>query len=330
MKNLYTLASTLLLAFLFILGCNTKEINLEMTSDHKDNGFVKDSLKTTIILTPQRTDYLGFSYYVNYKVVEGEGYYLAADSTRLPVETDILLSKEEEFTANWHYVGQTPGVHKILINAKDNYEKEKVATLAYTLKPITLLWEVTSPQTMAEVNNTIPFRLELENKSIGSVLTYKQTIRVSKGSGLILDANKKPVTLNKTLSVSEGVLNWYYVGATAEQHKIQFDLEASNGIKKSTVLDFDVKEELKNAAPTAVADFTETFATRSIEVDVLGNDADPEGDALSIISVEVPNNGEAIILDGKVVYTPNASFIGKEVFDYTIIGLYICNRIIYI
>ena len=53
---------------------------------------------------------------------------------------------------------------------------------------------------------------------------------------------------------------------------------------------------------------------------VLANDSDKDGDALTITSVSAPGKGTAVISGGKIVYTANAATCGGAVdsFTYTI------------
>ncbi len=310
--------------FLLIIGCTNKEINLitnidfELNATNETSGFVKDTLSTSIVLTPENTDYPGFSYYVNYTIAEGKGYFITEDGTQLTENTDFSVYKDQGFETTWHYIGTEPGIHQVIVNGKDNFNRSKTKSLTYDLKVVELFWEATSPQTMAIVNDTIPFNLVLENRSEGQLLTFEQIINIADDIGLILDTDKKPLVLNQTLPVTEGTLNWFYVGKTIGQHTIQFDLEASNDLKKTTSISFDFKEALKNDPPTVIDDIAETFATVSVTIDALVNDTDPEQDVLSLTRVSVPTNGVAQIVDGQIVYTPNQNFVGKEVFEYTI------------
>ncbi|RIK36278.1 MAG: hypothetical protein DCC55_27780 [Chloroflexi bacterium] len=73
-----------------------------------------------------------------------------------------------------------------------------------------------------------------------------------------------------------------------------------------------------NRAPTAANDAATTAAGVAVTIDVLANDSDPDGDALTIASVTPPTNGTAVVENGRVVYTPNASFVGSDSFTYTI------------
>jgi len=74
-----------------------------------------------------------------------------------------------------------------------------------------------------------------------------------------------------------------------------------------------------NDIPVASNDVATTSKGVPIVVDVLANDTDVDGDALSIVSVGAPGNGSAAInSDGTVTYTPNADFSGTDTFAYTI------------
>ena len=74
-----------------------------------------------------------------------------------------------------------------------------------------------------------------------------------------------------------------------------------------------------NQPPDAVADTVEAIAGNANTIDVLANDSDFDGDALSIASVSDGANGTVSIVDSQVVYTPNeATFTGTDSFSYTI------------
>ena len=53
-------------------------------------------------------------------------------------------------------------------------------------------------------------------------------------------------------------------------------------------------------------------------IDVLQNDTDPEGDALTIKSVGTTSHGTAEINGTKVLYTPVANYFGTDSFEYTV------------
>jgi Bacterial Ig domain len=73
-----------------------------------------------------------------------------------------------------------------------------------------------------------------------------------------------------------------------------------------------------NTKPMAVDDDAGTDPARSVTINVLANDSDPNGDAISLESVANPAHGSASIVAGKVVYTPDGAFHGVDAFSYTI------------
>ncbi|WP_235848039.1 Ig-like domain-containing protein [Mycolicibacterium holsaticum] len=74
-----------------------------------------------------------------------------------------------------------------------------------------------------------------------------------------------------------------------------------------------------NDLPEAVDDsVTVAEDSGATVIDVLGNDADLDGDDLSVIAVGSAANGTATLTDGVITYTPNADFYGTDSFSYTI------------
>jgi hypothetical protein len=75
-----------------------------------------------------------------------------------------------------------------------------------------------------------------------------------------------------------------------------------------------------NHAPVAVDDAATTTTGTPVTVNVLGNDADPDADALSVDDVGSPAHGTVTDNgDGTVTYTPNAGFTGSDSFTYDIV-----------
>lgn len=71
--------------------------------------------------------------------------------------------------------------------------------------------------------------------------------------------------------------------------------------------------------PVAVDDSAATEPETPVTIEVLFNDFDVDGDALSVVSVTAPGSGTAIInADDTITYTPDAGFEGPDSFVYTI------------
>lgn len=73
-----------------------------------------------------------------------------------------------------------------------------------------------------------------------------------------------------------------------------------------------------NAAPVAADDNATTTEGAPVTINVLANDADPDGDAISLLTVGEPTYGSVELVDGSVVYTPDEGYVGADSFTYTI------------
>lgn len=133
-------------------------------------------------------------------------------------------------------------------------------------------------------------------------------------------------------------------GFTGPVPPITYEGEDANGKKDTAVLDIDVipnSTEGTNTAPTANDDTNKVKQGGTVTTDVLANDVDPEGDALTVkpnsmtglsatgtavVLTSTPQNvydangvlaGQASIVGDKLVFTADANYIGDVPFDYT-------------
>ena len=73
-----------------------------------------------------------------------------------------------------------------------------------------------------------------------------------------------------------------------------------------------------NQAPHAANDTAGTVQGVSVRVQVLANDSDPEGTALTVAAVGTPGHGSTVInADNTVAYYPVSTFSGTDTFSYT-------------
>jgi serine protease AprX len=69
--------------------------------------------------------------------------------------------------------------------------------------------------------------------------------------------------------------------------------------------------------PVAVDDAAATLRDTPVTIDILANDSDPDGEPLSVVSVDDPANGSVRVeADERVTYTPDPGFTGTDAFDY--------------
>jgi outer membrane protein OmpA-like peptidoglycan-associated protein len=75
-----------------------------------------------------------------------------------------------------------------------------------------------------------------------------------------------------------------------------------------------------NVAPNANNDFGTVECSGPVTINVLGNDTDPDGDALSVVSFTQPANGTVTqSANGQLTYTSNGDYCGRDdSFTYTI------------
>jgi len=73
-----------------------------------------------------------------------------------------------------------------------------------------------------------------------------------------------------------------------------------------------------NTTPTPQDDDSTTSEGTPVNIDVIDNDTDPDGDDLTVGTVEDPPHGRTVIEDdGTITYTPDLDFVGDDVFYYT-------------
>lgn len=74
-----------------------------------------------------------------------------------------------------------------------------------------------------------------------------------------------------------------------------------------------------NLPPVANPDSAVTRTGEPVQIDVLANDSDPDGDPLAVAAVGQPGNGTAVLGgDGRITYTSLPGFTGTDTFSYTV------------
>lgn len=75
---------------------------------------------------------------------------------------------------------------------------------------------------------------------------------------------------------------------------------------------------MANLAPTATNDSASLEVNSSLLIDVLSNDSDPDGDALSVAGFTQGTSGSVSSNGSGVTYTPDPDFTGNDSFSYTV------------
>ena len=75
---------------------------------------------------------------------------------------------------------------------------------------------------------------------------------------------------------------------------------------------------VKNPSPVAGDDTATVKTGKSVEVAVLANDSDPDGDPLTVTKAKAGNGAVEILADGSIKYTPKAGFTGTDTITYVV------------
>jgi large repetitive protein len=106
-----------------------------------------------------------------------------------------------------------------------------------------------------------------------------------------------------------------------------FTYTISDGKGGSSTATVNITLKSVNTAPDAVNDNITitsqhvTYESNKITINpatLLANDKDANGDSLTINSVQCATNGTVALVNGQVVFTPNAGFSGTATFSYTV------------
>jgi len=137
------------------------------------------------------------------------------------------------------------------------------------------------------------------------------------GDPLTLSVLTQPA--NGTASLTQAGNIIVYSPATGFSGTDSFTYQISDGNGGQAVATVTVGVSDLNVAPTAVADQAQLPQGQSIDIAVLANDVDPDGDSLSVSIALPPANGSATVLpDNRISYTPVASFFGADSIGYVI------------
>lgn len=98
-------------------------------------------------------------------------------------------------------------------------------------------------------------------------------------------------------------------------------VDANGNPTGETIVFTEIEEvigDVFNRGPDAVNDTAEVDEDGSVDIDVLGNDVDPDGDALTVVDASSPDGDVTINPDGTITFTPNENFNGDTTITYTV------------
>lgn len=97
-----------------------------------------------------------------------------------------------------------------------------------------------------------------------------------------------------------------------------YEVVTSRGPKQANVT-VDIATAGVNSPPVTKEDTTSVVSGKTVRHDVLANDFDPEGDALTLIEAKAPDGGSVTFRsDGQVSYTADGGVTGEKSVTYTV------------
>ncbi|HPF74009.1 MAG TPA: Ig-like domain-containing protein, partial [Xanthomonadaceae bacterium] len=141
------------------------------------------------------------------------------------------------------------------------------------------------------------------------------------------DADGDTLTI---VGTTDGAHGYVEIGEDGRLHYVpesgfsgvdQFTYTISDGRETATAnvtVTVEAPVDPDNNPPVALADVATTMTGVPVDINVLANDSDADGDAISLVSTSIPTHGSVSIQGDHVVYTPEAGFNGIDSFTYTI------------
>ncbi|MEC8554359.1 MAG: Ig-like domain-containing protein [Planctomycetota bacterium] len=135
------------------------------------------------------------------------------------------------------------------------------------------------------------------------------------GDTLTVSSFTNPI--NGSVSNSNNVLTYTPNANYNGSDSFTYTINDGNGNNATATVNVTVNAVNDN--PVANNDSATTLENTAVSVNVVANDNDVDGDALSVSGVSNPLNGSVTNnSDGTVTYTPNNGYVGSDTFTYTI------------
>lgn len=158
------------------------------------------------------------------------------------------------------------------------------------------------PHSAAALNGTLTFDPSTSPEVTGYKVYYGTASRVYDHTLDIGNATQHEITGLEPDTT-------YYFAVTA------YD---ASGNESDYSEELTVNTETVNTLPSAADDTASTTEDTSVQIYVLANDTDDDGDVLQITNLTTPAHGQADIMDEGVMYTPDQDYYGSDSFTYTI------------
>ncbi len=197
------------------------------------------------------------------------------------------------------------GPDSFTFKANDGVNDSNVATVSLTVNPVNdPPTAAANAYTLAEDNTlSIPAPGVLGNDS---------------------DVDGDPITAALDSTTTHGALTLHadgsftYVPNPNFNGSDSFSYHATDGSLSSAPVAVTLTVTPVNDPPVAVDDSATTPQDTAVDVNVLANDTDVDGDTLSLTAVGAASHGTVSVVSGKAHYVPNPGYTGGDSFSYTV------------
>ena len=205
------------------------------------------------------------------------------------------------FTPNANFNGSTAITYTI----SDGNGGTVTATVAITVNPIN----------DAPTNDTpLPAQTNVDS-AVVSVATAANFSDLD-GDTLTFSATGLPagLSIDPATGLITGTINAAASQINGGVYSVTVTVSDGNGGTASSTFNWTVT----NPPPVAANDIASTNEDTPVNIAVLANDNDPDGDLMTVTSASSPNGTVTINPDGTITFTPNPNFNGPTTITYTI------------
>lgn len=245
----------------------------------------------------------------NFKVFSDDGYQIKVDGT---VVAEVTTNQTPTTTTHNQFTISAGGVHTLEIVYWDQgwnavFSAEISDNAGVTYKPFSAY---SSYQTAA---------LNLVEDTPLSIAASQLLTNDTDADGDILTIVSVQGAVNGTVALQGG--NVVFTPAANYNGAASFTYTISDGKGGTSTATVNLQVTPVNDAPTAVPDSALATPNTTLNIPVstlLANDSDPEGYALTLLSVQAPVNGTVTLSGNSVRFTPTPGYEGPASFSYTV------------
>ncbi len=229
------------------------------------------------------------------------------DGIRVYLDDDVIISKWHDSGGSEVYSAESTltGSHRLKI---EYYEHAGDAKIKFW-------WEKLSP-----VNNP-PEALD-DAYSVSEDSSLQVTASGVLGNDADIDGD--PLTANLDSGASNGSLTFNGDGSFTYAPNQDFygtdtfTYKANDGSADSNIAIVTIFVDPVDDTPIAIDDQIETQEDTPITIEVLGNDLGLGDKPVSVVLLDQPESGVAVVVDEEVSYTPDAEYSGSDSFTYMV------------